>query len=706
MNVLLYALAAVAAGVLAIRAPLGNRGDPVRRAYVVLASSLCLCYLAFTFYLLPGLSWFKYAMGVSGAWLPPAFYAFVEAAFPRGDGRPSATLRRLQVLSPSIAAGFLVLDVALFREQPRASIAEVGLGLYVFVGLLTGLHRLWELRSDASNPSELARLRYFLALSALSVGFSAGEALARSFVTEGDSALSWLTRPAVVQGALPPVGAVFSVIFLYFTFQSVTASRLLDLGQMMSRLAAVSAAALVLVAIDALSAAALLGEYPYHGAAQVFMASALFLLAYEPISRQLETWLAGLINPRGQRFREVVREIDDALTRTLTIQQFTDEIQSRLLASGRASRTGLYLWDEDSRSYRLYAEQGQREEPALVQVSRQPFTDGFAMGARAYVRGELQRQIHTRAGRTEEWETRLRLMTAMDADVALPFTSGDVVFGWLTLRDDSGAAALTDEELTRVLQLAARAAVVLENLQSFEKLKEEHRLAALGTMAAGLAHEIRNPLAGIKGAAQYLQGGLSGPDAEMIQVIISEVDRLSEVVSQFLDYARPLQVQREPTPARALVAHVAGVMRASGLPEGVQLVEEVDEGLPDLSVDPPKLTQVLLNLAQNGLQAMRHGGTLTLRARRGELRDPKARRAPAIELLVEDTGTGIAPDDLDKLFVPFFTTRHDGTGLGLAISRRLVHAHGGELDVRSVWGKGSVFTVRLPLGIAEEQRAA
>lgn len=706
MNVLLYALAAVAAGALAIRAPLGDRGDPVRRAFAVLASTVCLCHLAFTFYLIPGLSWFKYAMGVAGAWLPPALYAFIDAVFPRRDAPRPSRLRQLQVLSPSVAAAFVVLDLVFFRDQPRASIAEVGLAVYVFGGLIVALHRLWELHLDSSHPGEQARIRYFLALAALSIGFSGVEALARSFVAEGDSALSWLTRPAVVQGALPPVGAVFSVIFLYFTFQAVTVSRLLDLGQMLARLAAVSAAALVLVVIDALSVASLIGEYPFHGAAQVFMASSLFLLAYEPLSKQLETWLGRLLNPRGQRFREVVLEIDDALTRTLSIQQFAEEVQSRLLGSGRASRTGLYLWDEESRSYRLYAEQGQREEPALVQVSRQPFTDGFAAGARAYVGAELRRLVQARAGRVEDLEARLRLMAAMDADLVVPFTSGDVVFGWLTLRDESGSEAYTDEELTRMLQLAARAAVVLENLQSFEKLKEEHRLAALGTMAAGLAHEIRNPLAGIKGAAQYLQGGLSGPDAEMIQVIISEVDRLSEVVSQFLDYARPLQVQRERTSARALVSHVAGVLRASGLPEGVELVEEVADDLPDVEVDPPKLTQVLLNLAQNAVQATRDGGTVTLRARRGELRDPKARRAPALELQVEDTGTGIAPDDLDKLFVPFFTTRHDGTGLGLAISRRLVHAHGGELDVRSVWGRGSVFSVRLPLNVVDQQRAA
>ena len=140
-----------------------------------------------------------------------------------------------------------------------------------------------------------------------------------------------------------------------------------------------------------------------------------------------------------------------------------------------------------------------------------------------------------------------------------------------------------------------------------------------------------------------------------------------------------------------------GLIEAQGLPPKVRLVEEHPVVRPPLHVDSAKIKQVLLNLCQNGLQAMREGGTLTLTTRVGRLRDPKARGAPAMEIEVRDTGVGVSAEDLDKLFVPFFTTRHDGTGLGLPISRRIVQAHGGELDVASTPGKGSAFTVRLPL---------
>jgi signal transduction histidine kinase len=283
--------------------------------------------------------------------------------------------------------------------------------------------------------------------------------------------------------------------------------------------------------------------------------------------------------------------------------------------------------------------------------------------------------------------------------------SGDVVIGWLALKDEEELESFTNEDVARLSQTAARASVILENLHGIERLKEEHRLAALGTMAAGLAHEIRNPLAGIKGAAQYLQSGREGPDAEMVKIIVDEVDRLNQVVTQFLDYARPMQIQLEPMDAAALVGNVVGLLDAQGLPPSVTVTEEHAAVRPPVSADGPKLKQVLLNLCQNGLYAMRQGGTLTVRTRMGRLHDPKARNAPAIEIVVEDTGVGITKEDLDKLFVPFFTTRHDGTGLGLAISRRIVQAHGGELDVSSTPGKGSIFTVRVPLQPASAEEA-
>ena len=221
-------------------------------------------------------------------------------------------------------------------------------------------------------------------------------------------------------------------------------------------------------------------------------------------------------------------------------------------------------------------------------------------------------------------------------------------------------------------------------------------------MAAGLAHEIRNPLAGIKGAAQYLQEVAEEADPEEVQdfagVITREVDRLGSVVTQFLDYARPLSIRDDEMDPADLARRTVDLIERQALPEGLVLEVQALEGLPALRADADKIHQVLLNLIQNAIQALDGPGRICVQiAPAGMTRSGAGGGGrKAVEIRVIDDGPGIPPEVQSKLFITFFTTRISGTGLGLAISRRIVEAHGGELVVRSKAGQGSTFTIRLP----------
>jgi two-component system sensor histidine kinase HydH len=289
----------------------------------------------------------------------------------------------------------------------------------------------------------------------------------------------------------------------------------------------------------------------------------------------------------------------------------------------------------------------------------------------------------------------MALMDAMRADLVLPFVRSDSVLGWVTLRDEDWSDGYSQDELARLAQIAELIAVALSNIRDFERQEERHRLAALGEMAAGLAHEIRNPLAGLKGATQYLEDeALPEQAKEMLQVIIDEVDRLDRVVTQFLDYARPFELHPDPQPLNALVTHVLLLLRAEGIPPGVELVENLSGDLPIVTVDGTRLQQVLFNLLRNALQAMPEGGRLAVTTGRG----PTSRDGETVTVTVQDSGEGIAPAAFEKLFVPFYTTKLGGSGLGLPICQRIVEAHGGELEVRSAAGTGATFIVGLPVG--------
>jgi two-component system nitrogen regulation sensor histidine kinase GlnL len=220
-------------------------------------------------------------------------------------------------------------------------------------------------------------------------------------------------------------------------------------------------------------------------------------------------------------------------------------------------------------------------------------------------------------------------------------------------------------------------------------------------LAAGLAHEIRNPLAGLQGSAELLAREAEGSAREYATVIAREAKRVDGLVRELLDLARPAALQIGPFDVHDVTGDV--LVLARGIPgaERVTFVERYDPSLPKLHGDDEKLTQVLLNLVRNALDAVagRTGGQVTLETGMSSLRLRAAsgRTRPLARLSVADNGSGIAEAMLPRLFTPFATSKPHGTGLGLAVSRRIVEAHGGRIEVKNRVGGGAEANVYLPL---------
>jgi two-component system sensor histidine kinase HydH len=240
--------------------------------------------------------------------------------------------------------------------------------------------------------------------------------------------------------------------------------------------------------------------------------------------------------------------------------------------------------------------------------------------------------------------------------------------------------------------------LVLRDLSERRRLEEELRrrekLAAVGHLAAGVAHEIRNPLSSIKGYATYFAGRFAEDSEERkaAQVMVGEVERLNRVITDLLELARPSGLVRRPTHIAALVEDVLRLIRRDAAGQGVRTQLEItrtrpDMPLPVLDADPDRLRQALLNLCLNALEAMPHGGLLEIRLTPVE---------KGIEIAVGDTGSGIAAQALPLVFDPYFTTKGQGTGLGLALVHKVMEAHDGGVTVESQPGRGTMFTLRLP----------
>jgi two-component system sensor histidine kinase HydH len=230
----------------------------------------------------------------------------------------------------------------------------------------------------------------------------------------------------------------------------------------------------------------------------------------------------------------------------------------------------------------------------------------------------------------------------------------------------------------------------------------QERLAALGGMAAVLAHEIRNPLGAIKGLAQFLgeQTAADPPQAEMAQTIAREATRLERLVNDLLTYARPRPPDRHPVDVASILQQTLTLAQPAATEAGVALRLEGVTDLPPISADSEQMQQLFGNLVLNAIQATPLGGTVRLAASAsstsGEDR-PLRRRWERVAVTVEDTGRGIPAEDLPRIFEPFYTTRVKGTGLGLAICRQIAEAHDGTLELAATGPQGTRVVVGLPV---------
>jgi len=250
------------------------------------------------------------------------------------------------------------------------------------------------------------------------------------------------------------------------------------------------------------------------------------------------------------------------------------------------------------------------------------------------------------------------------------------------LLDDSGnllGAIILLRDLREVKELQARAQ------------RAEH-LASIGRLASIVAHEIRNPLSSIRGFTQYFAAQFRDETDEhkYTKVMINEIDRLNRIIEELLDYSRPLTLDRRETSVQTILNHTIQLIQNDADGQGVRIAPEFPADMPLIWVDSERITQALLNVCLNSIAAMENGGTLTMTAQMG-------RDGDTVEIVIADTGSGIAEEDLPKVFDPFFTTKSSGTGLGLAVVRKIIDYHEGSISIKSRLGQGTTVTIDLPM---------
>jgi signal transduction histidine kinase len=233
----------------------------------------------------------------------------------------------------------------------------------------------------------------------------------------------------------------------------------------------------------------------------------------------------------------------------------------------------------------------------------------------------------------------------------------------------------------------------MELRRAQEQLVRSERLTAIGQLAGGVGHELRNPLGAIKNAAYYIREKLATSELaqreprvmEFLSIMDDEINAANKIINDLLGFSRVGKPSVSPTQIKDVIEDA---LSHTTIPEGIELIKKLDAGLPQIEIDASQIQQVLVNIISNAVQAMPEEGKLIIGTRDNE---------GFLEVEIADTGCGIPEETIDKIFDPLFTTKAKGIGLGLAVCKAIIDRHGGEIEVKSQVGKETTFIIKLPL---------
>jgi two-component system sensor histidine kinase HydH len=644
--------------------------------FAAFSADIGLWYLAQWLYLLQLSPIWAHFTAVLVVLMPQFAVHLFEALFPRAGARQTLPRVAGALFFPTLV---LVLSPAHTAGWVRGAVI-----LYVFGLITAGLWSLWRRGEQSGSRSTQKRVRFVVACGAMAAAFSLADFL-------------WF-----VGVQLPPVGAVLSIVFLFVLAESLIRERLVDLYEM-AALAVVSTALAFALGGIFYVFVQLLGQFQTMYLNAV-LGGIVMLVLFEPLRDKITAYLHRLFFLERADLERAVEHARHELTHILQVDQMMDVVINALADSHRATSAALFLHDPLAVDFELGQSFGEKPPKRIpiagIRGILERLEQAPSLGLEELARDQSDIRRNAAGSEASDDEQLLR-----EAELLGPYQRGVIVvvraragelLALLLVFDERVSDAFSADDRALLELLARQISVVVENSRHYVQMQAQARLAALGQMAAGLAHEVKNPLSAIKGAAQLLREPTAGhaPDdvsSEFLGIILEEVDRLDRVVCSVLNYARPSQSDLGLISVNAVVDQTLRLL-ASDREGGCDYTTQFDDELPKVRADAEQLRQVLLNLIRNAGQAMGGRGTIniTTRSRGTESADK------SVEIAVTDSGPGISAEVRANLFVPFFTTREQGTGLGLAISERIVQDMGGRIEVLTAVGTGSTFSVQLP----------
>ena len=642
------------------------------------------------------LFWGRMAFATSG-FVPPSFLAFAFL-FPREQRNFNFTK---SILLGLLTLLFLVLS---FSNQ---IVSSLGTGskmynygpiypfwsTYLIGSILLGFLLLVRTYQKVVGIERL-QVKYCFVGMFLTAGFGVGANLLLPMT--GISRFNWL-------------GPSLTVIYVGFATYSIVRYRLMDINIVLKK-GTTYVLLLILLFVPSflftlLSLRVFFGRISYlFSFANIALLFLVTILFYK-IKGQTEKAVEHVLFKGRYDYRETLAKFSEAMVSILDLQSLSRNIIETIAQTMEVEKASLFLWDEEKGSYSLFESKNIKMTSSIPQLSKNNPLPRYLQKAREIiVREEL-----TKRGHNPELNDIVNEMSLLEAEVSIPFISKGQLIGMINLSHKFTKDVYSHEDIELLSTLANQTAIAIENARLYEDLKRSKsyirradRLASLGTLTAGLAHEIRNPLVAIKTLTQLLPDRVD--DAEFrdqfFKIASEEVDRISSLVNELLNFARPSDPKLDFEDINIILDGMILLVSTETKKKEINILKNYGPDLPRIQIDREQIKQVFLNVLLNAIQATSQNGKITVRTRSfvkpgGEL---------YIQVECTDTGCGIPPEHIEEIFNPFFTTKSTGSGLGLSISHQIIQDHRGYIDVESQRGKGSSFFINLPVSQDHPER--
>jgi len=658
------------------------------------ALTMCVSVWAFSFFVAHVLEWrlMESVHILTTLLLPPLSLLFLDVLL-RPEGEVFKWMLRLAfvgclVLIPPVSFGLdrtpWVRDLAYYSPS-----LIVVANLYLFISETAGKVKP---RGGWGDFSRFSTMEMRHALKRRNFWLYLGGALVTMLCVM--DRVPWMGR------TLPSVGLLLLALYFYFIKDAVLHQSLVSSRKVLGRLLANGTGAFVAFLAFVLMTNWVKGNNALY-LINAFFAALVAVWSLDPI-RSLVAYLyqyfflkeAGRINILIQ---EAAREIVGAF-HGQAIAAATDRFLAKAL---EAPLVAFYALDAEGKQFRKIHDGTLRVELPESLPASFPLAQHFSRAKRwaPALSAELERTAgrETLPSKVALLQLTLESLESLRSTLAFPLVHENTVLGFATVNLKEPPEHW-DESWGSLLLLQpyfARAGEALRELDIYAQLRERDRLATVGEMAAGLAHEIRNPLGAIKGAAQLLEPLPGDPKEPFLKIIVEEVNRLNLVVTQFLNYAKPFRGEAEWADLKEIARSGTEIFAKRCAESGIYFSLHCPDAMPLVKCQPSLLRLVLTNLLDNAFHAHKANKkgqispTISLRLAH-TIRDERVE----VSFSVEDNGPGMSPEVLDKVFIPFFTQSPQGTGLGLSICQKIAEAHAGRMEASSVPGEGTLMTLR------------